>query len=75
MVLLIIYFVFWSQVVTNQFSRVAVSGRCSFFGNVRLGMDVSLDELRKLYHVVSVMGFGLHSCKSFKSDVPCNLGG
>lgn len=37
-------------------------------------MDVSLDELRKLYHVVSVVDFGLHSCKSFKSDVPCNLG-
>jgi hypothetical protein len=48
-------------VVTNQFSRVAVSGRCSFFGNVRLGMDVSLDELRKLYHVVSVVDFGLHT--------------
>ncbi|CAK9207381.1 unnamed protein product [Sphagnum troendelagicum] len=54
-----------TKVVTNQFSRVAVSGRCSFFGNVRLGMDVSLDELRKLYHVV-VLAYGAESDRSLK---------
>jgi hypothetical protein len=40
------------QVVINQFSRVGVNNRCSYFGNVTLGTDVSLEELRKLYDVV-----------------------
>jgi hypothetical protein len=40
------------QIVVNQFSRVAQHERCSFFGNVTLGSNVSLAELRKLYHVV-----------------------
>jgi len=41
--------------VVNQFSRVAANGRCSFFGNVTLGRDVSLSELREIYHAVSFM--------------------
>ena len=39
--------------MVNQFSRVAANGRCSFIGNVTLGRDVSLSELRDTYHVVS----------------------
>lgn len=31
---------------------MAVSNRCSYFGNVTLGSDVSLEELRELYDVV-----------------------
>lgn len=42
------------QIVVNQFSRVAQHERCSFFGNVTLGSSISLAELRKLYHVVSL---------------------
>uniref|UniRef100_A0A7N0RE99 NADPH:adrenodoxin oxidoreductase, mitochondrial n=1 Tax=Kalanchoe fedtschenkoi TaxID=63787 RepID=A0A7N0RE99_KALFE len=49
-----------TKVVVNQFSRVAVSERCSFFGNVCLGTSVSLSELRDLYHVV-VLSFGAES--------------
>lgn len=40
------------QIVTNQFSRVAQNGRCSFIGNVSLGASVSLAELRELYDAV-----------------------
>lgn len=43
----------WPQIVVNQFSRVASNERCSFFGNVSLGSDVSLSELRDMYDVVS----------------------
>lgn len=43
------------QVVVNQFSRVAQHQRCSFFGNVTLGLSISLAELRELYDVVSFL--------------------
>ncbi|KAG0610595.1 hypothetical protein M758_7G077800 [Ceratodon purpureus] len=49
-----------TKVVINQFSRVAVSDRCSYFGNVKLGTDISLEELRKLYDVV-VLAYGAES--------------
>ncbi|XP_060167456.1 NADPH:adrenodoxin oxidoreductase, mitochondrial isoform X2 [Lycium barbarum] len=38
-----------TKIVTNQFSRVAQNGRCSFIGNVSLGGSISLAELRELY--------------------------
>ncbi|KAH9300849.1 hypothetical protein KI387_012432 [Taxus chinensis] len=49
-----------TKVVINQFSRVGTNERCSFFGNVFLGKDISLSELRKLYHVV-VLAYGAES--------------
>ncbi|KAL6629475.1 hypothetical protein ACP70R_029240 [Stipagrostis hirtigluma subsp. patula] len=52
-----------TKIVVNQFSRVAANGRCSFFGNVTLGKDVSLSELRKTYHVV-VLAYGAESDRS-----------
>lgn len=42
------------QIVINQFSRAALNDRCSFFGNVSVGTNVSLSELREIYHVVSL---------------------
>ncbi|CAK9138333.1 unnamed protein product [Ilex paraguariensis] len=48
------------EVVTNQFSRVALNERCSFFGNVSLGSSVSLSELREIYNVV-VLAYGAES--------------
>ncbi|GMN50571.1 hypothetical protein TIFTF001_019729 [Ficus carica] len=48
------------QVVVNQFSRVAQHQRCSFFGNVTLGLSISLAELRELYDVV-VLAYGAES--------------
>lgn len=52
-----------TKIVVNQFSRVAQHERCSFFGNVTLGSNVSLAELRKLYHVV-VLAYGAESDRS-----------
>ncbi|KAL5714254.1 adrenodoxin-NADP(+) reductase [Ranunculus cassubicifolius] len=49
-----------TKIVVNQFSRVALNERCSFFGNVSLGSSVSLSELREMYHVV-VLAYGAES--------------
>ncbi|GLJ30202.1 hypothetical protein SUGI_0597560 [Cryptomeria japonica] len=49
-----------TKVVINQFSRVGTNERCSYFGNVCLGKDISLSELQKLYHVV-VLAYGAES--------------
>ncbi|CAN8287924.1 unnamed protein product [Cochlearia groenlandica] len=51
-----------TEIVINQFSRVAQHERCSFYGNVKLGSDLSLSELRDLYHVV-VLAYGAESDK------------
>ncbi|XP_048598167.1 NADPH:adrenodoxin oxidoreductase, mitochondrial isoform X1 [Brassica napus] len=40
-----------TKIAINQFSRVAQHERCAFYGNVKLGSDLSLSELRDLYHV------------------------
>ena len=40
------------QNVTNQFSRVGEDPRLRFFGNVRVGSDIGLAELRKAHHAV-----------------------
>ncbi|WOL02191.1 NADPH:adrenodoxin oxidoreductase, mitochondrial isoform X2 [Canna indica] len=52
-----------TKIVVNQFSRVASNGRCSFFGNVLLGSDISLSELREIYDVV-VVAYGAESDRS-----------
>ncbi|KAI3857210.1 hypothetical protein MKW98_010624 [Papaver atlanticum] len=49
-----------TKVVINQFSRVGLNERCSFFGNVNLGSSVSLSELREMYNVV-VLAYGAES--------------
>ncbi|KAF9603913.1 hypothetical protein IFM89_038823 [Coptis chinensis] len=49
-----------TKIVVNQFSRVALNERCSFFGNVSLGSSVSLSELHDMYHVV-VLAYGAES--------------
>ncbi|PHT62220.1 NADPH:adrenodoxin oxidoreductase, mitochondrial [Capsicum annuum] len=49
-----------TKVVTNQFSRVAQNGHCSFIGNVSLGSSISLAELRELYDAV-VLSYGAES--------------
>ncbi|KXZ43745.1 hypothetical protein GPECTOR_81g194 [Gonium pectorale] len=46
--------------VINQFSAVAGDPRVSFFGNVRVGVDVQLEELRALHHAV-VLAYGAES--------------
>lgn len=49
-----------TKIVTNQFSRIAASQRCCLFGNVSVGRDVSLAELRDIYDVV-VLAYGAES--------------
>lgn len=38
--------------VTRNFEKTALNERCRFFGNVTLGRDVTLDELRGMYDAV-----------------------
>lgn len=52
-----------TKIAINQFSRVAQHNRCAFYGNVKLGSDLSLSELRDLYHVV-VLAYGAESDKN-----------
>ncbi|XP_026988586.1 NADPH:adrenodoxin oxidoreductase, mitochondrial isoform X2 [Tachysurus fulvidraco] len=43
--------------VINTFTQTAQHERCSFFGNVSIGTDVSVEELKKAYHAV-VLSYG-----------------
>lgn len=43
------------QKVINQFAQLGEDPRVSFFGNVMVGQDVTLSELRALYDGVSLL--------------------
>lgn len=43
----------------NQFTQLAQDPRISFFGNVRVGRDLSLDELRSYYNAVGAAAAAL----------------
>ena len=43
------------QNVINQFTAIGSDPRVSFYGNVTLGRDVSLAELRRMYRAVGDM--------------------
>ncbi|XP_070708290.1 NADPH:adrenodoxin oxidoreductase, mitochondrial [Pempheris klunzingeri] len=43
--------------VINTFTQTAKHSRCSFFGNVNVGKDVSVEELQQAYHAV-VLSYG-----------------
>ncbi|XP_060127841.1 NADPH:adrenodoxin oxidoreductase, mitochondrial isoform X1 [Zootoca vivipara] len=43
--------------VINTFTQTAHSDRCSFYGNVTVGKDVTVEELQKAYHAV-VLSYG-----------------
>ncbi|XP_051889080.1 NADPH:adrenodoxin oxidoreductase, mitochondrial [Pristis pectinata] len=43
--------------VINVFTQTAHLDRCSFFGNVTVGKDVSIEELKQAYHVL-VLSYG-----------------
>lgn len=49
-----------TKIVTNQFTKIASSPRLSFFGNVHVGKDIALQELRHLYDVI-VLAYGAES--------------
>lgn len=50
------------QNVINHFTQLAADARCSFLGNVTVGKDVSLVELRSRYDAV-VLAYGAESDK------------
>lgn len=43
--------------VINTFTQTARHSRCSFYGNVNVGKDVSVEELQQAYHAV-VLSYG-----------------
>ncbi|XP_053155062.1 NADPH:adrenodoxin oxidoreductase, mitochondrial isoform X2 [Hemicordylus capensis] len=43
--------------VINTFTQTARSDRCSYYGNVTVGKDVTVEELQKAYHAV-VLSYG-----------------
>ncbi|XP_061472085.1 NADPH:adrenodoxin oxidoreductase, mitochondrial isoform X1 [Rhineura floridana] len=43
--------------VINTFTQTARSDRCSFYGNVTVGKDLTVEELQKAYHAV-VLSYG-----------------
>ncbi|XP_074518607.1 NADPH:adrenodoxin oxidoreductase, mitochondrial [Halichoeres trimaculatus] len=43
--------------VINTFTQTAKHSRCSFYGNVNVGKDVSVEELQQAYHAV-VLSYG-----------------
>ncbi|XP_035157613.3 NADPH:adrenodoxin oxidoreductase, mitochondrial isoform X12 [Callithrix jacchus] len=43
--------------VINTFTQTAHCGRCAFWGNVEVGRDVTVPELREAYHAV-VLSYG-----------------
>ncbi|XP_031424454.1 NADPH:adrenodoxin oxidoreductase, mitochondrial isoform X1 [Clupea harengus] len=49
--------------VINTFTQTAQHERCRFLGNVNVGKDVSVDELRQVYHAV-VLSYGAEGNRS-----------
>lgn len=43
--------------VMNTFTQTAKLSRCSFYGNVNVGKDVSVEELQQAYHAI-VLSYG-----------------
>ncbi|KAK7918932.1 hypothetical protein WMY93_010216 [Mugilogobius chulae] len=44
--------------VINTFTQTAKQSRCSFYGNVNVGKDIQMEELRQAYHAV-VLDYGV----------------
>ncbi|KAK2885094.1 NADPH:adrenodoxin oxidoreductase, mitochondrial isoform X1 [Channa argus] len=49
--------------VINTFTQTAKHSRCSFYGNVNVGKDISVEELRQAYHAV-VLSYGADGNRS-----------
>lgn len=55
------------QNVIHHFTQLAADRRCTFLGNVTVGTDVSIEELRSRYDAV-VLAYGAESDK--RLDIP-----
>jgi NADPH-dependent glutamate synthase beta subunit-like oxidoreductase len=64
------------QNVTNQFTRIAQDPRVNFFGNVNVGRDVTVDEIRKMYNTVSLQTIAAAEGRllSCAADTSCQTG-
>ncbi|XP_077528213.1 NADPH:adrenodoxin oxidoreductase, mitochondrial-like [Haemaphysalis longicornis] len=51
--------------VINTFTNIAKNPRCNLYGNVRLGTDVTLEDLRKVYHAVVLDLTNVFSARKF----------
>ncbi|ROI82017.1 NADPH:adrenodoxin oxidoreductase, mitochondrial [Anabarilius grahami] len=51
--------------VINTFTQTAQHERCSFNGNVNVGKDVTIEELRQAYHAV-VLSYGAEGNRSME---------
>ncbi|XP_071763934.2 NADPH:adrenodoxin oxidoreductase, mitochondrial [Centroberyx gerrardi] len=49
--------------VINTFTQTAQHSRCCFYGNVNVGQDLSVEELRRAYHAV-VLSYGAEGNRS-----------
>ncbi|XP_044035271.1 NADPH:adrenodoxin oxidoreductase, mitochondrial isoform X2 [Siniperca chuatsi] len=49
--------------VINTFTQTAKHSRCSFYGNVNVGKDVSVEQLQQAYHAV-VLSYGADGNRS-----------
>ena len=47
------------QNVNNQFTQTCMDPRVGYLGNVSVGVDVTLAELRRLYHTVRAVSAAL----------------
>lgn len=47
-----LFLILMFQNVINTFTQTAQHERCSFYGNVNVGKDVTIEELRQAYHAV-----------------------
>lgn len=52
------------QNVINTFTQTAKQSNCSFYGNVNVGKDVSVEELKQAYHAVVLVGMWKYMTKS-----------
>ena len=64
--------------VINTFTKTAKSPKLRFVGNVKLGQDLSLQELRDAYHAVVLVGradnrFGCNGNLRYNYSVTDNL--
>ncbi|KAI3365430.1 hypothetical protein L3Q82_010515 [Scortum barcoo] len=49
--------------VINTFTQTAKHSRCSFYGNVNVGKDVSIEELQQAYHAI-ILSYGAEGNRS-----------
>ncbi|XP_041829251.1 NADPH:adrenodoxin oxidoreductase, mitochondrial [Melanotaenia boesemani] len=49
--------------VINTFTQTAKHSRCSFYGNVNVGTDVSVSELQEAYHAI-ILSYGAEGNRS-----------